>query len=101
MFGSDVMGFGAVSSHIVQFPGFRVLVPGEFPVALANGSVGGPVPVEVVSLALFAFENRNQSLAIQRDGLFTKIRMLVWVVSFRHVQESGQQVDDVADLIRP
>ncbi len=94
------MHFSAVVDEIVELPFFDFGIPCEFPVAVADGPTAGKEPIEGF-FAVNGFGGGFQH-AEQADAFSRKDRLaLVFrgVAATAHIEESREEIDDVADLV--
>lgn len=95
--GGEVVEFGAVILHVVELP-WTALGGDEFPIALAEGSVGGEVEVKgLVGFPLFAAEDGEEGTAL--EGVDLAGSNLFGVVGAGDIEEGGHEVDDVGGLV--
>ena len=97
IFGSEVVEFGAVIGEVVEFP-FTSLGGGDFPVAGAEGTVGGVVEVErVVWCRLGTLENEGEGLAF--EGIDDSVYDFALILGTGEFEEGGEEVDEMGRLI--
>lgn len=97
IFGSEVVEFGAVIGEVVEFP-FTSLGGGDFPVAGAEGTVGGVVEVErVVWCRLGTLENEGEGLAF--EGIDDSVCDFALILGTGEFEEGGEEVDEMGRLI--